>query len=122
VPALRGKFIFGDITTGRIWYADERDLLAADDGKASTLAPMHEVAVFWKNPHDPSDAGQRYPSMWPVASAGYHFRGGKDPDLPGASTVSGAGRVDLRFAMDADGELYLLTKTDGMIRKVIGAK
>jgi hypothetical protein len=123
VPSLRGKFIFGDISTGRIWYADESDLLAAADGKASTLAPMHEVAVFWKDPHGASNAaGQRYPSMWAIASAGYHFRGGKDPDLPGASTVSGPGRVDLRFAMDADGELYLLTKTDGMIRKVIGAK
>jgi hypothetical protein len=35
--------------------------------------------------------------------------------------VSGRGRVDLRFAEDNDGELYVLTKSDGMIRKVIGA-
>jgi mono/diheme cytochrome c family protein len=36
--------------------------------------------------------------------------------------VAGRGRVDLRFAEDNDGELYLLTKSDGMIRKVVGAR
>ena len=35
---------------------------------------------------------------------------------------AGRGRVDLRFAVDNDGELYILTKSDGMIRKVVGAK
>ena len=32
IPALRGKFVFSDITTGRIWYADYKEMLAADDG------------------------------------------------------------------------------------------
>ena len=41
---------------------------------------------------------------------------------PGAAAVSGRGRVDLRFAVDNDGELYILTKSDGMIRKVVGAR
>ena len=36
--------------------------------------------------------------------------------------VGGRGRVDLRFAVDNDGELYVLTKSDGMVRKVVGAK
>jgi len=35
--------------------------------------------------------------------------------------MAGRGRVDLRFAVDNDGELYILTKSDGMIRKVVGA-
>jgi mono/diheme cytochrome c family protein len=30
--------------------------------------------------------------------------------------------VDFRFAVDNDGEPYILTKSDGMIRKVVGAK
>jgi mono/diheme cytochrome c family protein len=30
--------------------------------------------------------------------------------------------VDLRFADDNDGELYILTKSDGMIRKVVGVR
>jgi hypothetical protein len=36
--------------------------------------------------------------------------------------VSGRGRVDVRFAEDAAGELYLLTKSDGMIRQVMGVR
>ena len=52
----------------------------------------------------------------------YRARGGKDTGLPGAAPVSGRGRVDLRFAVDDAGELYILTKPDGMIRKVVGAK
>jgi hypothetical protein len=30
--------------------------------------------------------------------------------------------VDVRFAEDHDGELYVLTKSDGMIRRVVGLK
>ena len=30
--------------------------------------------------------------------------------------------MDVRFAVDNDGELYVLTKSDGMIRKVVGAR
>ena len=36
--------------------------------------------------------------------------------------VAGRGRVDVRFAVDNDGELYVLTKSDGVIRKVVGAR
>jgi hypothetical protein len=31
------------------------------------------------------------------------------------------GRSDVRFSIDAAGELYLYSKADGMIRKVVGA-
>ena len=37
IPALRGKYIFTDLTTGRIWYANYKDMLAADDGKPDRL-------------------------------------------------------------------------------------
>jgi mono/diheme cytochrome c family protein len=40
--------------------------------------------------------------------------------MPGVARVSGTGRVDVRLAVDNDGELYLLTKTDGLIRKIVG--
>jgi mono/diheme cytochrome c family protein len=52
----------------------------------------------------------------------YRARGGRGDALPGAAAVSGRGRVDLRFAVDNDGELYILTKSDGMIRTVVGAR
>ena len=41
-PALRGKYIFTDITTGSIWYADYKEMLAADDGDPETMAQMHQ--------------------------------------------------------------------------------
>jgi pimeloyl-ACP methyl ester carboxylesterase/mono/diheme cytochrome c family protein len=105
VPALRDKLLFGDITTGRIWYANRTDMLAADDGNAATVAPIHEI-----------DAALRR-----LTEQKYRERGGKGDALPGMGAVAGPGRVDFRFGVDNDGELYILTKSDGMIRKVVGA-
>src|SRR5262249_3176327 len=112
IPALRGKYIFSDITTGRIWYADYKEMLDADDGKPETLARTYELKLRWN--------GQAYDTIFPIAEIGYHSRGGQDPDLPGRATVSGSGRADARLAMDAAGELYIYTKSDGMIRTIIG--
>lgn len=106
IPALRNKLVFGDITTGRIWSANRADVFAADDGKATTLAPLHEV-----------DADLRR-----LTEEKFRERGGSGSALPGMAMVAGRGRVDLRFAVDNDGELYILTKSDGMIRKVVGAR
>jgi hypothetical protein len=80
------------------------DVLRADDGDPKTLAPIHEI-----------DAGLRR-----VAEETFRSRGGIGDALPGAAAVSGRGRVDMRFAEDNDGELYILTKSDGMIRQVVG--
>ena len=52
----------------------------------------------------------------------FRARGGRGDALPGAAAVSGRGRVDMRFAEDDAGELYILTKSDGMIRQVVGFK
>ena len=98
-------------------------MLKADDGNPDTMAPMHEIHVRWDDPNDSPDAGKKvYPSMYPIALAAYHARGGKDPDLPGRATVSGSGRADVHLAVDADGELYILSKTDGMIRAVLARR
>jgi hypothetical protein len=32
------------------------------------------------------------------------------------------GQSDIRFALDTDGELYILSKSDGMIRSVVGMR
>jgi mono/diheme cytochrome c family protein len=106
IPALRGKLLFGDITTGRIWYAEMADVLRADDADPTTLAPIHEL-----------DAGLRR-----LVEETFRARGGNGDVLPGAAAVAGRGRVDLRFAEDSAGELYLLTKSDGMIRQVLGVR
>ncbi|HEX5106865.1 MAG TPA: PQQ-dependent sugar dehydrogenase [Vicinamibacterales bacterium] len=120
--SLVGKYVFGDITTGRIWFADLKEMLAADDANPATLARTQPLRVRWDDPADSPDRGpQLFPTMFPVVLAGYKARGGKDPDLPGRSTVSGPGRADIRFAVDAAGELYLLSKADGIIRAVTTA-
>ena len=117
IPALRGKFVFGDITTGRLWYADFKDMLAADDGDPNTMAPIHEMKILWSK----SGAGEElYRTMAPITSAVYQARGGKAPTLPGRGFVSG-GRSDVRFATDGSGELYILSKSDGVIRAVVDA-
>jgi hypothetical protein len=41
------------------------------------------------------------------------------PELVGASTPPG--RVDLRFGQDEAGEVYILTKQDGKIRRLAPA-
>jgi mono/diheme cytochrome c family protein len=106
IPALNGKLLFGDITTGRIWYAEMADVIRADDGDPTTVAPIHEL-----------DTGLRH-----LVEETFRARGGLGEALPGAAAVSGRGRVDLRFAEDGAGELYLLTKSDGMIRQVVGLR
>jgi len=113
IPALRGKYVFTDLTTGRIWWADYKEMLAADDGKPGTMARIHEVKVRWKS--------KAYDSMFPIVESAYHERGGKSPRLPGRSDLIFGGRADVRFSIDDAGELYLYSKGDGMIRKVVGA-
>ena len=122
IPALRGKYVFTDLTTGRIWYADYKDMLSADDGKPGTMAPIHEVRLLWNDPHDSPDAGKKvYDSMFPIVEAAYHARGGKSPHLPGRAELIKGGRADVRFSIDANGELYLYSKGDGVIRAVVEA-
>jgi mono/diheme cytochrome c family protein/glucose/arabinose dehydrogenase len=106
IPALKGRLVFGDITTGRIWYAEMSDVLKADDDNAQTIALIHEI-----------DAGLRKLTL-----ETFRARGGRGDVLPGAAAIAGRGRVDMRFAEDNDGELYILTKSDGMIRRVTGFK
>ena len=48
--------------------ADYQDMIKADDGKANTLATIHEVRARWK--------GADHDSMFPVAEAGYRERSG----------------------------------------------
>ena len=83
IPALRGKYVFGDIVTGRVFFAD-----------AATLANGH---------------------LSPFAEAKLHYLG-KDRSL--LEILGGDPRADLRFGMDERGEIYLLTKRDGMIRRL----
>ena len=110
IPALRDKYIFTDISTGRVWYVDYQEMVAADDGDPRTMAETHEIKIRWN--------GEVYPTMFPIAETAYHQRGGKSPHLPGRALVSGDGRADAHVAVDGAGELYVFTKTDGTLRVV----
>lgn len=77
VPSLAGKFVFGDISTGRLWYSDFNQMQAADDGAARTLAAFDELRVSWDDPADDPDRGRQLsPTLAAVVQAAYHSRGG----------------------------------------------
>jgi len=123
VPQLRGKYVFGDITTGRLLYCNMDELVAANDGNRITAAPIHELQVVYNGVER---------RLFDVARDKYNARGGSQPGntLPGISPVTdgndpygvpyGRGRVDMRLALGGDGEIYVLSKSDGMIRKLVG--
>lgn len=118
IPALQGKFVFGDITTGRVFCCNWVDMVAADDGVASTTAAVQPVIFQWDDPNDSPDAGTlSYDRFFDIVEEGYDFRGGVDSDLPGSAPVSG-GRADIRLAVDAAGEFYISSKSDGVIRSL----
>jgi hypothetical protein len=118
IPALRGKYIFGDISTGNLWYADYKEMLAADDGDPKTLAEMHPLKIRWTRP---GGASEIYGSLSPITEFAYHARGGKAEHLPGTAKVAEDGRADIHLWMDSAGDLYILSKSDGMIRAITGA-
>jgi hypothetical protein len=119
-PFLFGKYLTGDITTGELYAADYSDMLAADDGVPTTLAPFIKIKIEWDNPLDADTTPESYERMFEVCMKGYQFRGGPAGNLPGTAANSGTGRADIRWAWDSSGEIYLLSKSDGTIRRVVG--
>jgi len=121
MPGLNGKFIFGDITTARLFYCNLSEMIAASEGTRTNVAPIHELQVVYNG------TKQR---LFDVVAAGYSQKGGNSSGrLPGYVPATnrndpygvpyGYGRADIRLAMDGDGELYILSKADGMIRKLV---
>jgi hypothetical protein len=90
---------------------------AADVSKPETAAEMHPLRIRWTAPDGKSEV---YGSMYTITELVYHARGGTAESLPGGAKVSG-GRSDIHLWADSTGELYILSKSDGMIRKVVGA-
>jgi hypothetical protein len=131
IPMLQGKYIFGEITTGQLFYCDYAEMLAADDGDPASLATIQSINLLWDNPNDaPNDGVETYTTttsggtlgpMFHIARAGYVARGGLDSALPGDASVTGSsGRADIRLQIGEDGELYIMSKSDGMIRALVG--
>ena len=92
---LSDKFVFGDIVTGRLLYADIAEMLAADDGDPSTTADVFELNLV---------------------------RDGNETtliDVISAELGEQVTRADLRFSTDRSGRLLVSTKQDGYIRQLI---
>jgi len=135
MPGMYGKYIFGDIANGRIFYADFTEMLAAHDGNRNTVATTHELQVVYNHPNDNPDAGLTRWRMFDIVAVTYTNRGGSagSARLPGSAESTGSGkmdvdgvlygigRTDLRIAQGGDGEIYVITKSDGSIRKMTAA-
>jgi len=84
IPQLAGKYLFGDIASGKLFYVNMKDLKL---GKQATI------------------------KKWKIS-----FKG-----VPTTlAQLCGNDRVEMRFGMDSKGELYLLTKADGKVYKLVG--
>ncbi len=137
MPKMRGKFIFNDMTTGRIFYSDLNEMIATH-GQRNHQAPIHELQIMYKSPNDAAAAKHR---MFDIVAQTFAQKGGtaaQDRVLPGAAAATtgwsdadhkqpkadkdgvayGGGRADVRIVMGGDGEVYVLSKSDGMIRKM----
>ena len=91
IPALVGKYVFTDFPRGRLFAIDADNL--PEDGQA----PIEELRIAF-------DGSERDL----VDEAGF-----PNTYRPGSE------RVDARVSVDAAGELYLLTKGDGWIRRLL---
>ena len=85
VAQLKGKFLFGDILQGRLFYTDVADL---EQGRQAIV------------------------KEWKVSLNG---------STKSLKEICGNKRVDLHFGRDSDGELYIMTKTDGKLYKLVNS-
>jgi hypothetical protein len=150
IPQLRGKYIFDDMTTGRLLYADLGEMIASHRER-NKAAAVHELQLIYKSPYGNSPEAVDRRMFDIVADAYAHKEGIGKPDaadpnskdgvLPGFATDTGGwrgktftpgksdpygvtyggGRADVRVSMGGDGEIYILSKSDGMVRRMEAA-
>jgi hypothetical protein len=100
IPALRGKFVFGDIVRGRLFVADLAAMKKADDGVPQTVAPIEEVQLYQRD----ASGNRIY----------VNFR-----ELVEATNGATVARADLHISRTRDGELFMTSRQDGMIRMLV---
>jgi hypothetical protein len=100
IPALAGKFVFGDIVRGRLFAADLAAMKRANDGIPSTIAPVEEIQLVVPGAH-----GQ------PVHVS---FR-----ELVERSRGATMARADLHIGQSGDGEIFVTSRQDGTIRMLV---
>jgi hypothetical protein len=93
------QFVFGDVVRGRV-FADLAAMKKADDGIPQTVAPIEEVQLYIR------DASGRRTDVT--------FR-----EIIEATNGATAARADLHFSRSRDGELFITSRQDGMIRMLV---
>ena len=86
MPQMRGKYIFNDMTTGRIFYVDLNEMLATH-GERNHQAPIHELQIMYKSPYDTANQTAVKRRMFDMVAETYAHKGGTpaaDHVLPGA--------------------------------------
>jgi hypothetical protein len=100
IPQLRGKFVFGDIFAGRLFACDLAAMKKADDGIPQTVAPIEEIQLYVRD-----ESGKRVNvSLQELIDK---TMGAKIP------------RADLHISKSRDGELFVTSRQDGMIRMLV---
>jgi hypothetical protein len=100
IAALRGKFVFGDIQSGRVFAADLAEMKKADDGIPQTVAAIEEIQLYVRD----ASGNRRDVSFQELID---QKMGAKIP------------RADLHISRTGDGELLLTSRQDGMIRMLV---
>jgi len=100
IEALRGKLIFGDVNRGRLFAVDLAAAKAADDGIPETVAPIEEIQLFVRGA-----SGQRIYTS---------FR-----ELVEGTMGTSLSRTDLHLSRSRDGEIFLTSRQDGMVRMLV---
>ena len=100
IPALRGKFVFGDINRGRLFVADTAAMKKADDRIPQTVAPVEEIQLYVRD-----QAGAR---------TNVTFKELVEKTMGATLT-----RADLHISRGGDGELFVTSRQDGWIRMLV---
>jgi hypothetical protein len=100
IPALRGKFVFGDIFNGRLFTADLAAMKAADDGVPRTTAPVEEIQLYVRE----ANGTERDVTLHQLIEK-----------TMGAAAM----RADLHLSRTRDGELFMTNRQDGVIRMLV---
>jgi len=100
IAALKGKFVFGDIWNGRVFASDVSAMKKADDGIPQTVAPVEEIQLYVRDA-----SGKRVDVSF--------------KDLIEKTMGRSVDRCDLHISHSRDGELFLTSRQDGMIRVLV---
>ena len=86
IPELKGKYIFGDIPRGSLFYANVDEI---EQGKQTTIHGL-----------------------------GLKFNGEKTS----LAEMNSSQRVDLRFGSNIEGEVFIFTKSNGTLYRIVGVE